>query len=85
MVAAHQAGTLRPEHEAAYFHRPRPSLELYDLDADPGELHNLAGQSQHRDVQQTLMAALQEKLITDYDFVPPVVNEAQPRPNGAKK
>jgi len=54
-------------------------LELYDLDADPGELHNLAGRSEYRDVQQTLMVAMQEKMITDYDFVPPVLNEAAPR------
>lgn len=85
ILAAHKAGTLRPEHETAYFQRPRPVLELYDLDEDPSELHNLAGQAQYRDVQQTLMAVLQEKLITDYDFVPPVVDEAVPRPNAGKK
>ena len=60
-------------------------LELYDLDADPSELHNVAGQAEFRDVQQTLMAALQEKLITDYDYVPPVLNEALPRPNAPAK
>ena len=85
MLAAHQAGTLSREHDAAYFQRPRPVLELYDLDTDPSELHNLADLDQHRDTQQTLMAALQEKLITDYDFVPPVINEALPRPAAPKK
>ena len=79
-MQAHGAGTLKPEHERAYFGRPRPTLELYDLDADPGELRNLAGRDELRDVQQTLMAAMQEKMITDYDYVPPVVNEAMPRP-----
>jgi hypothetical protein len=29
------------------------------------------------------MAAMQEKMITDYDYVPPVINEAVPRPNAA--
>jgi arylsulfatase A-like enzyme len=81
MLAAHKAGTLSADYEAAYFRNPRPVLELYDLDKDPGELNNMAGQAELRDVQQTLMAALQEKLITDYDFVPPVLNEALPRPN----
>lgn len=85
MLAAHQSGTLSPEYEAAYFRNPRPVLELYDLEKDPGELNNLAGQAPHRDVQQTLMAAMQEKLITDYDFVPPVISEALPRPNAPKK
>jgi len=85
ILEAHRAGKLKPEHEQAYFRRPRPVLELYDLDADPAELHNLAGRPEVRDVQQTLMAALQEKLITDYDFVPPVVSEALPRPTVEKK
>src|SRR5262249_36214005 len=65
IVAAHKAGKLSPEHDRIYFQQPRPVLELYDLDQDPGELKNLAGDPQHRDVQQTLMAVLQEKLITD--------------------
>ena len=76
IVAAHEAGKLKPEHERAYFQRPRPVLELYDLDADPGEMNNLAGQSELNDVQQTLMAAMQEKMIVDSDFVPPVLGEA---------
>ena len=83
MVQAHRAGTLQPEHDGAYFRRPRPTLELYDLEADPGELHNLAGRPELRDQQQTLMAAMQEKMITDYDYVPPVIDEAVPRPNAA--
>ncbi len=85
MVAAHQAGTLKPEIDRAYFQRPRPVLELYDLDADPSELHNIAGQLEYRDIQRTLMAALQEKQITDYDYLPPVLNEALPRAASKKK
>jgi len=85
IVAAHKAGKLSAEHERAYFQRPRPVLELYDLEKDPAELHNVAGQAEYKDMQQTLMAVLQEKLITDYDYVPPVINEAQPRPAQAKK
>ncbi len=76
MVVAHEAGKLKPEIEQTYFARPRPTLELYDLDADPSELHNLAGKPEMKDIQQTLMAALQEKLILDSDFVPPVLQEA---------
>jgi len=85
MVAAHQAGTLKAEHERAYFQRPRAVFELYDLDSDPSELNNLAGRPQYRDIQQTLAAALQEKLMLDYDFVPPVIMEAQPRPTAGEK
>ena len=85
MVEANKAGTLKPEHAKAYFQSPRPVLQLFDLDKDPGELENLAGREDYKDVQQTLAAVLQEKLITDYDFVPPVVTEAQPRPGQKKK
>ena len=76
IVAAHKAGTLKPEHERAYFQRPRPVFELYDVEADPGELTNLAGKPEYKDIEQTLMAAMQEKIITDYDYVPPVLNES---------
>ena len=85
IVAAHKAGKLSADHERAYFQRPRPVLELFDLDADPGELHNLAGKPEMKDTQQTLMAVLQEKLITDYDYVPPVLNEARPPAAAPKK
>jgi N-sulfoglucosamine sulfohydrolase len=85
MVAAHEAGKLKPEHAQAYFGK-RAVLELYDLDADPAELYNLAGKEEVRDVQQTLMAALQEKLVIDSDFVPPVIQEANvPVRPGMKK
>ncbi|MCX6631478.1 MAG: sulfatase [Candidatus Solibacter sp.] len=85
ILAAHKAGKLSAEHERAYFQRPRTILELYDLEKDPGELHNLAGQADLKDLQQTLMAAMQEKMITDYDYVPPVLNEARPQPAATKK
>jgi arylsulfatase A-like enzyme len=85
MLAAHRAGTLAPQFEAAYFQNPRPVLELYDLEKDPAELNNVAAREEYRDARQTLMAALQEKMIVDYDFVPPVLNEAVPRPAAAKR
>ena len=85
MLAAHKAGTLKAQHERAYFQHPRPVLELYDLDIDPGELNNVAGKAEYKDAQLTLMAAMQEKQITDYDFAPPVLNEAKPRPGVAAK
>jgi arylsulfatase A-like enzyme len=79
ILAAHQAGSLHGEHERAYFQRPRPVLEFYDLEKDPAELNNVADSPEYRDQQQTLIAALQEKMILDHDFVPPVVDEAVPR------
>lgn len=70
MVAAHASGKLAPEIDRAYFARPRPVFELYDLDADPAELNNLAGKPEVAQVEQELKVALYEKMIRDYDFLP---------------
>ena len=40
-------------------------------DLDPGEMENLVGRKEVAEVQQELMVALTEKMITDYDFLPP--------------
>ena len=81
MVAAHEAGKLSPAIDKAYFTRPRPVVELFDLDKDPSELNNLAGQTEHAKVEEELKVALQEKMVADYDFLPPPFNEAAPGPN----
>ncbi len=70
MLAAHKGGTLRPEHERAYFTRPRPVLELYDLEKDPSELNNLAGKPESAGAEREMLAIMQEKMILDYDFLP---------------
>jgi arylsulfatase A-like enzyme len=43
---------------------------LYDLDADPGELHNVAGDPKYADVELDLKRALTEKMVLDWDFLP---------------
>jgi arylsulfatase A-like enzyme len=70
IVAAHQVGRLKPEHERAYFTHPRPVIELYDLAQDPAELNNVAGRPEYADVERALKVAMQEKMILDYDFLP---------------
>jgi N-sulfoglucosamine sulfohydrolase len=70
IVAAHQAGKLSPEIDAAYFTQPRPIYELYDLQADPAELHNLAGDKSLASVEAELRHALIEKMIIDQDYLP---------------
>jgi uncharacterized sulfatase len=64
------AGQLKPEQ--AFFWQPRPHEELYDLETDPFEVHNLAESKTH----QTELKRLRERLMTkirttrDVDFLP---------------
>lgn len=55
---------------STYFTTPRPVYELYDLQSDPSELENLSGQASLADVEQQLRAALSEKMIRDFDYLP---------------
>src|SRR5205814_1860273 len=70
MAALHKNGKLSPEFDRAYFTTPRPVFELYDLKNDPGELNNLADKRDFAKVERELKAALQEKMILDYDYLP---------------
>lgn len=70
LLTAHDAGKLDPLFERLYFTWPRPVFELYDLKADPYELNNLAGDKSLASVERELKAALTEKMILDYDFLP---------------
>lgn len=85
MVAMHEAGKLAPEFERAYFTNPRPIVELYDLNKDPGELNNLAGKPEFHQVEQELRAALVEKMILDYDFLPLPSTDGGGKGNAAKR
>ncbi len=78
MLAAHKAGTLPPAIDKAYFTRPRPVVELFDLAQDPSELNNVAGKPEYAKVEEELKTALHEKMVKDYDFLPPPFNEAKP-------
>jgi arylsulfatase A-like enzyme len=51
-----------------YFWEPKPSEELYDLQADPDEVKNLAGSSSHQAVLNELRNALHEQLLSIRDF-----------------
>lgn len=68
--AAHEAGKLTPLHERLLFQNPRPLIELYDLEADPFQLHNLAGDSTLRETEDKLRIELEKWMIREGDFVP---------------
>jgi N-sulfoglucosamine sulfohydrolase len=70
MVKARDEGKLKPVFVQAYFTLPRPIFELYDLEKDPHELTNLAGQPEHEAVEMELKRALTEKMVMDWDYIP---------------
>jgi uncharacterized sulfatase len=51
-----------------YFWEPKPSEELYDLNADPDEVRNLADSVAHRAVRDRLRAALEAHLRRTRDL-----------------
>ena len=88
MQAAAADGTLPAPLISTYFTAPRPVYELYDLDADPSELRNLAGHPETADIEKELREALAEKMILDFDYLPlPALpdQQTQPSPNNGKK
>jgi hypothetical protein len=68
--AANDAGELSAGVKATYFTAPRPVYELYDLESDPSELHNLSGQAELAGVERELRTALAEKMVLDFDYLP---------------
>ena len=57
MRRLHAEGKLKGA-ELQYFEQPKPIEELYDTEADPHEVHNLAADPRHRAVLERLRAAL---------------------------
>jgi N-sulfoglucosamine sulfohydrolase len=70
MTAANEQNKLGAGLRATYFTTPRPVYELYDLDADPSELKNLAGDPKLAKIENELRVALAEKMIVDFDYLP---------------
>ncbi|MGB0580652.1 MAG: sulfatase-like hydrolase/transferase, partial [Limisphaerales bacterium] len=67
---AHENGELPAVHERIYFQYPRPIFELYDLENDPFELNNLAGQESVRMVEAGLRQELDRWMLRESDFLP---------------
>lgn len=72
-------GKLRPQLADFYFKSPRPMIELYDLQADPGEWRNLADDPAHATVRQQMQQALQRWMRETGDFLPPPTMTFQTR------
>ncbi len=59
LLALREAGELTAT-QSQLFEYPRPQFELYDLEADPWESQNLAGQSEYQEVLSQLEGALDQ-------------------------
>jgi hypothetical protein len=82
------AGKLAPEMSRIYFSPARPMFELYDLENDPREFHNLSGSKEKAEVEHELKAVLQEWMILQRDFLPlPIPGPApgKQRPSGPNR
>jgi len=79
----HADGKLSPEMAKLYFSPTRPMFELYDLEADPAEMKNLAGGRETAAVEKEFKGILQEWMLLQRDFlplpVPPGNRAPQPR------
>lgn len=69
LTARRAAGTLTPG-QARLFEAPRPAIEVYDLEADPHELLNLAGRPEVETVARTLSRVLDDWIDRTGDFAP---------------
>ena len=77
--AAHKAGRLSAEHARMYFQNPRPIFELYDLENDPFQLSNLAGQDAVSVIERDLRERLDRWMVSEGDYVPLPVHAFQNR------
>lgn len=65
-----------PLHLRQLFSPSRPVLQLFDIAADPLELHNLVESPEHREIRQDLERRLSDWMNATYDFLPPGLGAA---------
>ncbi len=63
-------GELEEPWNSLYFSPERPVFDLYDLEKDPHELNNLAGNAEFARIEEELKEALQEWMILNQDHIP---------------
>lgn len=85
MKSLHKAGKLN-ELQSRFFTVPRPTEELYDLEADPYEINNLAGTEKHKGTAAKLRKALYEWMVETGDpgLIPEPILEDLGKKHGSK-
>ncbi len=63
-------GGLEEPWNSLYFSPERPMFDLYDLEKDPHELNNLAGDVEFTEIEEELKEALHEWMILNQDYLP---------------
>jgi hypothetical protein len=84
VVKAHEAGTLPKDQDARYFSKPRPTFELYDLEVDPFELHNLTGQDSVKNVEEELRKKMDRWMVREGDSLPLASESVSSKGKGGK-
>ncbi len=70
MQKLHAQGKLSELHARLYFQNPRPIFELYDLERDPFQIENLAGQKATEAIEGQLRKEMDKWMIRESDFLP---------------
>lgn len=71
IVFAHEGGRLSALHERLIFPKPRRAIfELFDLEKDPYEMTNLAGQKDMAEIENKLKIELARWMVREGDFLP---------------
>ncbi|MCD6304156.1 MAG: sulfatase-like hydrolase/transferase, partial [Planctomycetes bacterium] len=72
MRRLYAAGKLKPGPQMQYFEPTKPVFELYDVIADPDEVHNLAGRAEYKAVVERMNRWLEDKMkaIGDVGLIP---------------
>ena len=79
LTQLHTEGKLDKQTDRLLFSPRREMFELFDLEKDPHELTNLAGNPEYRSVEEALKTRLQEWMILNQDYVPlPIAPEPRP-------
>lgn len=72
----HHEGVLSAVLTRRYFGKPRPEVEFYDLEKDPWEMRNLAGNPAYAQTVRKLQVRLSRWMIRTHDFLPPPIEPA---------